>query len=229
MLKEHKNRLFNIIQDVGVDISYFEATERGSVFAISVRNAPIVFKLKQVPGRFDEFAITYTIYQPDFPLDISEEKFENIDTYYNINGGIDDKFKYWLNAVVKRHIYEKEMPDLWSQLQFYSPLITAFNEDDLKQFSSEQKEHIRLSIKEFERLIIENYAPNKEQIKFINDRLSYLDKAVDRLNRFDWKGLAISIVVSIAINLTVDTEGGRMLFKLFQQAFEIVLRFLSGS
>ena len=121
------------------------------------------------------------------------------------------------------------MPDLWSQLQFYSPLTTAFIDDDLKQFSSEQKEQIRLSIKDFERLIVENYAPTKEQLKFISDRLSYLGNAVDRLNRFDWKGLAISIVTSIAINLSVDTEGGKLLFKLFQQAFEIFLQLLSGN
>jgi len=49
---------------------------------------------------------------------------------------------------------------------------------------------------------------------------------VDRLNRFDWSGLAISIVVSIAVNMSVDTEDGRVLFTLFKAAFQATTKFL---
>jgi hypothetical protein len=75
-------------------------------------------------------------------------------------------------------------------------------------------------------MIAEEFNPTQEQLQFINERLDYLAKAVDRLNRFDWTGLAISIVVSIAVNLSVDTEGGRVLFTLFKAAFQATTKLL---
>jgi len=227
MLKEHKNRLLKLMQDANVDLAYVESLEKDDVFQIQMRNSRIVFMLKQVPGSFDEFAINYTLYQPNFPLKISSEDFEDCKPYYNINGGIENEYKYWIEAVVKRYIYEKEMPDFWSQTRFYSSLTGgSISKDDLRQFSAEEKNQIQIAVKEFERLVNNTYSPTQEQADYINERLKYLADAVDRLNRFDWKGLAISIVTSIAINLSVDTEGGKHLFRLFQQAFEIVMRLL---
>jgi len=52
--------------------------------------------------------------------------------------------------------------------------------------------------------------------------LEYLKKAVDRLNKFDWRGLAISVVVGIGINLSVDTNSGKLLLDLLRQAFNTV-------
>lgn len=186
-----------------------------------------MFVLKQVPGSFDEFAFNYTLYLPNYPMKISSEEFDSCKPYSNINGGIDNEFKYWINAVVKRYIYEEEMPDLWSQGRFYDSFTSSnIFEEDLLPFSSEEKVQIQIAIREFKRLVTDTYDPTHEQIAFINERLNYLVDAVDRLNRFDWKGLAISVVTGIAINLSVDTEGGRQLFRLFRQAFEIVMRLL---
>ena len=75
-------------------------------------------------------------------------------------------------------------------------------------------------------MIIENFKPDEEQSKLIAEKLNYLSNAVDRLNRFDWNGLALSIVISISINLAVDTDGGRLLYKLFEQAFNEAIKLL---
>ena len=56
--------------------------------------------------------------------------------------------------------------------------------------------------------------------------LAVINRDSSRLNRFDWTGLAISIVVSIAVNLSVDTEGGRLLFTLFKAAFRATTKLL---
>src|ERR1700730_9725630 len=64
-----------------------------------------------------------------------------------------------------------------------------------------------------------SFTRTPEQSEFINERLEYLSKAVDRLNRFYWNGVAISVVMSIAVNLSVDTERGRVLFNTFKAAF----------
>jgi hypothetical protein len=63
-------------------------------------------------------------------------------------------------------------------------------------------------------------------LEFINERLEYLSQAVDRLNKFDWKAQALSTLISIAVNLSVDTEGGKKLFQLFSQALEFIVKHL---
>jgi hypothetical protein len=67
--------------------------------------------------------------------------------------------------------------------------------------------------------VYQNYKTTKEQRDYVEERLEYLSNAVDRLNRFDWKSLAISTVVGIGINLAVDTQTGPMLMRLLEQAF----------
>ena len=180
MLKEHKNRFFDLIHEHDISLDYFDAANQGDIFRIQVRNSPIVFMLKQVPGSFDEFAYTYTLYLPNYPMKISSEEFDACKPYYNINGGIDNEFGYWLEAVVKRYIYEKEMPDLWSQARFYDSFSSGeIFEEDMRPFSPDEKVQIQIAVSEFKRLVIETYDPTQEQIKFINERLDYLVDAVD--------------------------------------------------
>ncbi len=112
MLKEHKKRLLKIIESLQISLSYFEIKDEKSIFTIQLKKSPIVFQFKQKPNSFDEFAINYTLYEPGYPMKINAEQFENLENIYNINGGIDGEFKYWLNAVVKRYIREKELPDV---------------------------------------------------------------------------------------------------------------------
>jgi hypothetical protein len=72
----------------------------------------------------------------------------------------------------------------------------------------------------------DQFNPSPEQEEFIEERLEYLSEAVDKLNRFDWKGVALSTLLSIGANLCVDKESGRILFGLFQQAFQSVTHLL---
>lgn len=234
MLKEHKNRLLEIIQESEVDISKFEAFDQKNLrFVIELKNTPIVFIIQQNPDNFDQFLFDYTKYEPNFPFksDTFTNDIELALPTYEALSTIEPEFNYWLNAVVKRYLYEKEMPDLWSYVRNYTPLssISSIPEEDYQPFSDEQKLQIRLGLKEFKKLVVENYNPTKDQLEFISERLDYLSDAVDRLNRFDWKGLTLSILTSIAINLTIDTQGGKMLFELFTKALQSVIKLLLGS
>lgn len=230
MLKEHKNRIFNIINGAGLDLAYFQVLELDGIFQVQLRNSPIKFMFKQVPGSYDEFAINYTLFLPDYPLNISQENFESCRPYFNINGGIDNEFKYWLHAVVKRYINEIESPDLW--LLFSNPFLftstSSISGEDLQPFTSEEKSQIKQRLLEFEDSVQANFDLLQEQLEFINERLEYLGNAVDRLNKFDWKAQALSTLISIAVNLSVDTEGGKRLFQLFGQAFDFIVKYLKG-
>lgn len=129
---------------------------------------------------------------------------------------------------MKTYLEDRDVPDLWSQIETlaFSSVSPIMSTRDTSMFSESEKVQARIAVQTFQQSIIENFNPPQEQLEYITDQLKYLADAVDRLNKFDWRGLALSIVVGIAINLTVDTEGGRLLFKLFEQAFQSALLLL---
>jgi hypothetical protein len=224
VLKQHKNILFKTIQESGFPLSLFQTSENeDDWFIISIHDTPLQFWIKQSYTSFNDYQIRRTRFGPGFPLEQIGWDFSFPITY--VSATLDE----WLKSTVKEYFTEEQTPDLWPQIEIYQSLVTTstISEEDYRYFSAEEKEQIQLSLLEFHRLVIENFNPTQEQLASINERLDYLGKAVDRLNRFDWKGIALSVVVSIAINLTVDTEGGRLLLKLFQQSFEAIIKLLA--
>jgi hypothetical protein len=75
-------------------------------------------------------------------------------------------------------------------------------------------------------LIVNNFNPNKEELELINARLKYLSDAVDKHNKFDWKGIAINTVIAIIIALSLSPEQGNQLFHLFRQVFSNLIYLL---
>ncbi len=102
----------------------------------------------------------------------------------------------------------------------------SFTKEDLETFTDNEKKQIQDSLSKFQQLIQEEMSPMKGQLDNIQEKLDYLNAAVDRLNRFDWKGVALSTIIGIATNLSVDTNSGKQVFDLFQQAFSSVIRLL---
>ena len=83
-----------------------------------------------------------------------------------------------------------------------------------------------MSINEFKVLIINGFHPDVKELNIIENRLEYLSESLNRLNKIDWKGLAISTVISISIALSLDTTSGHKLFELFKSVFHNVLYLL---
>jgi hypothetical protein len=79
-----------------------------------------------------------------------------------------------------------------------------------------------LALRDVRLLIIDRFAPSTAEMESIDARLNYLTQAIERLNRFDWKSLLISSIMSISVALSFDTEKGRQLYKLFKQVFDIM-------
>lgn len=235
MLKQYKNAFLTAIHEAGLDPSMFEAEEREKeepdslypldkvgqpILIIKLKNSPLKFLVREVATSFHKFSHRSTFFAPTFMLGFWYEDVEA--------SKVLAKFKEWLEYVAKEYIEDNNLPDYWSQLKMYGSL--ALNADlpaeEGSDFTEEEKEEVRESVRTFSAMIAEEFNPTQEQLRFVDERLDYLAKAVDRLNRFDWTGLAISIVVSIAVNLSVDTEGGRVLFTLFKAAFQATTKLL---
>ena len=224
ILKKYKNNLLTIIQESGLDPNLFTA-EDGTIdkvdfFIISLRDSQIRFAVKPYEGDFNRFLYCFSVFCADFPIGqtLFSPDIDNLTT----------KFNEWLNGVVKPYLDDVSTPDLWHILQenrsrtkykFGTP-------EDFKSFSDEEKTRIRLSLNDFRLLIVENFNPNQEELKSVDARLEYLSDAIDKHNKFDWRGIAIATVLNISIALSLNPERGNQLLQLFKQIFSNVLYLL---
>jgi hypothetical protein len=220
MLKSFKNRLFIIIEESGLSHDLFSLEETQDILNIHLIDSQLNFSLKQGSDDFNKFTYKLILFRPGFPMMDSSGELDIED--------IEKWFTVWINSEVISCLEEVKLPDLWTQYADYIGEISTFrnSEYEYEEFSDDEKMEIKGSINNFRLLIIENYHPNEEQLEEINERLDYISQAVDRLNRADWKLVALSTVIGIATNLAVDIEGGRKLFGLFQEAFSYLIQLL---
>jgi hypothetical protein len=230
MLKEHKNNWFSVIQQSSVALVNFEYLETQESFTIQVKNTPLKFHIVQTPGSFDSFTVNCTEFSPGFPLrekvwgrkSIHDPTSESNYRRVPITGDsvlVAHTLQTWLTKTVQRYFAEEQAPDLWKQLQTYSLFSdsSTIPKEDLEQFTIGEKKQIVSGLLEYKQYIAEKLDPTQEQLKLVEERLDYLTEAVERLNRFDWKALAASTLVSIAVTLSVDTATGRQLLNTFTQ------------
>jgi len=227
MLKKYKNRLLQVIQEKGLDPKLFEAKETedsdSDVFTVRLADTQLTFIARNSNRDFHDFDCRYATFSPSFDI-----------TDYAPQAGWEDfdeltkDFDEWLENHVKLYIQEQAEPDMWELIASQAPLVNGSEmpEENINTFSEDEKIRARMSINEFRILLIKNFEPSSDEIQAINDRLDYLSNAVDRLNKFDWRGLAIMTLIQISLTLGLDTEKGRFLFDLFKQVFSTVLQLM---
>jgi hypothetical protein len=223
ILTKYKNELLSIIQESGLDPNLFIAKEEviNNVkhFVISVRDSQIIFTVKDYLESFYSFSCQYSQFNANFST--TSDYPQNFDSLAGI-------LKEWLEETVKPYLDEINTPNLWQILE-QNRIRTKDKigtPEDFKLFSEDEKCQIRLSITDFRLSIIKNFEPNKEVLDSIDARLKYLSEAVDKHNKFDWKGIAINTVIAITIALALNPEQSSKLFHLFQQVFTQILYLL---
>jgi hypothetical protein len=227
MLKRDKNGFIDIITSNGFDPSQFKRYEKDDVdnhpgFIVQLVNSPLFFLARTNSEDFHKHDSRFVKFGPNFSKSeyFPEKLWCQIEDIY-------EHFEYWLKKHVRIYIEEIDIPDLWEQLEGNY----QFDADPLRgrsteSFTKPEKEKIRASLNHFRNLIEVEYSPSQDQLEAINDRLNYLSESLDRLNKVDWQGIAISSVISISIALSLDTEQGKNLFYLFKQAFTAALELL---
>ena len=185
--------------------------------------AKLQFIIEQDENDYNKLNFKYSLFRPDFPMTNWIPQGASTDITV-VSGAFED----WLSDVVSKYLESASIPDQWTELRNVQPMISSksFTKEDLEAFTDTEKKQIEDSLSKFQQLIQEEMSPVKEQLDYIQEKLDYLDAAVDRLNRFDWKGVALSTVMGIATNLSIDTNTGKQIFDLFQQAFRSAIQFL---
>jgi len=219
----YKNKLLDVAQNSGIPLSSFFVDEDGSNFIIKIKDTPFEFIAQQDADDISYLDYKCTELKAGYPLSsvMPTNDFLNIDE-------LCVSLHSWLNEVVKKYFELASIPDRWLELQSIQPFIrsSSFRESDFETFSNDEKLQVRSALLEFEGSLRDEFDIVKDDLDIIKEKLEYLGNAVDRLNRFDWKGIATSTVIGIATNLSVDVEMGKRILELFQQAFTSVIKLL---
>ena len=221
MRVKYKNMLFHTVKDEGfapgdfnVEINDADSTP-STIF--NYRTSSLYFSVWNQNNSFDDFFFRYTKYapseQPEKSIGVAL-KFE----YVRAN------FKIWLIKHVREYQSDLLEPDLWSEYLNGSESLNYKNIDfeDRNPFTQTERIQVAQALKELEFLIAKNFNPIQEQLVLINGRLNYLQESTDRLNKTDWKGVALSTMIGILTTLGLDSNDGKLLFELFIQVFSTI-------
>ncbi len=210
MLKKDKNGFLKIINKEDLGKADFSAEEREHLFIIRYVESPLYFHAKMNWPEFDSFKYRSTRFLANYSLS----------GFKPMVGGvaikiIHEEFREWLRTVVVPYKKELARKDKWKTLLMNREVRTSYSTYDTGAFSSEEKARVKRSVDHFQKAILGKYDTSEAQESTVIDYLEYLRNAVDRLNKFDWQGVAIQTIISIGTTLCLDALGGQGLFTLF--------------
>jgi len=233
MLKAHKNSLHSVVKEAGYQPEQFETTEGTTdlgdglglvdFFAITFKGTPLQFMVLTAPHSFNLFRCVHSLHAPNWPNSQPWPR----ERYTDLNM-IERQLGVWFSEVVGPYEEEQTVPDFWSEAQANgAPFLPSFADPKAgEKFSAQEKALLRLAIADVGEEIKKQLKPTEAELKLINERLEYMNQALDRLNRFDWKNILISTMIGIVTTLTLDTARGALLYRIFKTAFTMSLHLL---
>jgi hypothetical protein len=226
LLKRYKNELFDFLKTHPIGVEAFTLTQTAEdVVSLRYQDSKMVFEIKVFNNNLHFFQCRWTFLQNGFPL----SEYVPAPPGSTINGVL-NRLATWLKNDLQFYIDEKDMVDLWEQHRKGETIldIERIDFNDRSNFSFDERRQIQLALNELKLLIQNKFETSAEEQKLVAERLDYLKETSERVNRFDWKNLAINTIIAISITLSLDTKSGQELFNLFKQVFRIMPLLFGG-
>lgn len=218
MLKKDKNGFLNCIDKSKFSRNQFEVSEQliknNPAFVIKFKDSPMMFWYRNTPESYKHYDYAYIEFSPSFAeSDYNPDRdwFSDIEPIYLA-------FTHWLENDLSDYLSEEDHIDLWSTL-FQEENEYLGVGDDKVNFSHDEKITLVSMIENFRKIIAIEFNPTTNQMTEINNKLDYLTLSVDKLNRYDWKGVLIQTLIGIATCLSFDTSQGAQLFAHAKRVF----------
>ncbi len=140
----------------------------------------------------------------------------------------------WENQLIHVNIWAESLkkeinaPDLWELAKENKNLVEHdFETEDDSKFSDKESELIKDKLNELSDYIVKTRNLNTEQITFLNNRFSYLEEAVERVTKKDWKIIFIGVLFNIIVGLSLEVGSANeiMIFvnRLFNEIYQKLL------
>jgi hypothetical protein len=105
-----------------------------------------------------------------------------------------DRIGEWLRAIAA----DEETPDLWAELGQQQQTFSAgaLEAGENTPFTPAEQRLIAVKLEELKANAVDDYALSGEQLRELEARLDYLDKAATRVGRLDWRNLVAGALLS---------------------------------
>lgn len=222
MLKKYKNQFVEFINGFDLGTSDFKINvldndeNNAQNIELVVKNSPFFFRIMSYPENWNLFWVEFKAFKPTFPT----ESWPVGSEYMNFEECL-THLEYWKSRHLDEYFEEETRPDLlesFARTKTYN--ISEINFDTNEPFLSSEKKIIKSGLEEIKLLIREEFDFTQSQIGIIDNRIKYLEEAIDRLNKTDWKSLLISTILSIIISLALDTNNSEKMIKLFSKIID---------
>lgn len=207
--------MFLLISELGLKHNAFDKIEDLGKFIITHIETGFKYSIGASKHCYDNLESIYTTFAPGNPtVAFPRDRYANFEE-------IKKNFTNWVNNHLKGYIDELNEIDMWNQSSqlVETKTIEKIDFNDNSPFSKEEIIQIKLGLNEAKLVIINNFNLSENQIEIIENRFRYLEEAIDRTNKTDWKGIAISTVIGLVLNLGVDTNTGKAIWELFIKVF----------
>ncbi len=223
MLTQYKNTLYQIINEFELNPEDFRLSESDGKTIVQYTESKLEFVFIEDKDSFHRAKYSQVNYNPGLTRTLPSRG----RLYPNYND-VFEIFKHWLSGHVKVYQENNSSIDLWAELQKQKTItdFTGQADDQYTPFTDEQKRQIRLGLNEVKLLIQKEFKPSEDEMKVVADRLDYLANALDRLNKFDWKGVLVATVGGIATALSLDPEKAAIVWNFFKDMLERVVPLL---
>ena len=116
-------------------------------------------------------------------------------------------------------LVEDNSPNFWNHPEIYRFAVNFQQpETDSAPFTEDERRLLRDGLARAKEDIRHSFDLSNQQMNYVSSRFDELSSKLDRLSRFDWKGLFISTVTSLAVDLAFDSEKRMILIGIIKGA-----------
>lgn len=235
MLKSDKNKLFNYLKKSFVNIDTIDFVDEYDKTKIVIKDSEYSFSIYSHNSKYELYSVKYikftrnhseTYYIPssDFPSYLTNYVIRDSYSNYIDIEGVLEVLKYWVDNDLKKYFEEKDTIDEWELYKQGNKLLdTNYEHGQKEKFSDEKLKELKIKLNEFKLYILSEYNPNKEQLEKIEEKIDYLITASLRNTIFDWKNIAMTVLLNIASDLMLDHTNAISLFNYFKSLFITIL------
>jgi hypothetical protein len=217
LFRSQVNELIRVILKSGIDPTLFEFDKDLSdndlqieiPLSLLLKNSPFYFQIIHFWG---DFQSTY------FPK--MEKEMGRGGRAYSAWQDLVEEFELWLERV-KEEITE---PKPWLLLNQGNILTDELPTGDRgrENFSREELDKLQEHIKAVREFLISEVKPSEEEIRIINEKLDFLEKAALRQNKQDWAHTAIGVTFTIAVGLAMAPDQANKLFVMMSEFLKFI-------
>jgi hypothetical protein len=209
-VQSQKNQVFETIKEAGFSPDLFELEDpssSGNPTWLFVKNTKFYYSFSDSPG-----SRHFAKYSPGDDVWVETQN----------PGSWEGQIQYvrqWLEYLRR----ELDAADKWKVIE--EEIRNVDFEDinfDEEKFTSEEYKLLETKINELKEKIAKLDIV-EEQIEKINDKLDHLLELAKKMNKTDWKELFIGSLLSLFLQLSIDTGTGRTIFEFTKNLFQKLL------